>query len=310
MKIQFFFNRKMIQIFGAIVFIVTASGCLEQSSQPYYLKEYRVDLPELNGAWDLVDKDPNPEEATATWFIEGEDLKVTEAAAAISYLKIVFFQIDNDLFADLTAGELRNNSVGIHWFVHVVPIHTLAKVMISQDSVNLSPLDEEWLNQNLENGSVSLRHLKTSGSRLFTADSKDWIEFLRKNKDQEGIFDNENSYILIRNSSKEEFPEIYQNWLDFLNSFPDRRLGDYTLSEPYQAIIELGEPVIPFLIAHMREGEQTFWQESQFFLWHAVRFLSGIDLSDKKDLLSDQEIALKYIQWWDSRMKEEGERKK
>lgn len=284
------------------------SGCLEQSSQPYYLKEYRVDLPELNGAWNLVEKDQNQGESTATWFIEGENLKVYEANAAISYLNIVFFQIDNDLFADLTAGELKNNSVGPHWLVHVVPIHTLAKVVVGQDTVNLLPLNEEWLNQTLGNGSVSLRHLKVNGSsRLFTADSEDWIEFLRKNKDQEGIFDVENSYILKREQSKEQFFKVYQDWQNFLNSSDARvssRTDDYILSEPYQAIIQLGEPVIPFLIAHMREGEQTSWQESQFFLWPAVRFLTGVDLSDKKGSLGEQEMAHRYIEWWDEKMKE------
>jgi len=295
-------------LLGLIFLVIMVSGCLEQSSQPYYLKEYCVDVPELAGAWDLLENKEDSQDSTATWFIEAENLKVYEANATISYLNIVFFRVDNDLFADITAGELKNNSVGPHWLLHVVSAHTLAKVVMSQDIVHLFPLNEEWLNQALENDSAQLRHLKAANSaRLFTADSEEWIDFLKKHKDEEGFFDLENFYMLKKNPTKEQFFQFYQQWQDLQNSSDLRlssRADDYILSEPYQAMIGLGETIVPLLIAQIREGEQTFWTEAQFFLWHAVSFLVGVDLSDKRDFLSEQGMAHKYIAWWDEKMKE------
>jgi hypothetical protein len=110
---------------------------------------------------------------------------------------------------------------------------------------------------------------------------------------------------------KEEFIKLYNQWQIFLSN-PSPKLSvssrseDFIDCEPYRKIIALGKPVILFLIEKMEEGRLSGWRGGQFLLWHAVRDISGVDLSKKaedKGFISENEITERYINWWKQRNK-------
>lgn len=102
--------------------------------------------------------------------------------------------------------------------------------------------------------------------------------------------------------TQEKFQAHYALWQAYI-SRPEVQLSSkssaYTDCSTYRAIVGLGPKALPYIVEKMREGQATGWKESQFFLWHAAKKLSGKDLSDGKLGVSEQEMARRYVAWWD-----------
>lgn len=106
---------------------------------------------------------------------------------------------------------------------------------------------------------------------------------------------------------KRKFVILYNQWQNYINK-PEIKISsrsqDYTNCKPYKEIVKLGKPALPYLIEKLKEGELTLWKEGQFFLWYAIRDITGVDLSKKYKSFSEQEIAKKYIYWWEQHKNE------
>ena len=98
----------------------------------------------------------------------------------------------------------------------------------------------------------------------------------------------------------DEFEGAYQEWLEYIESF---EVAISSHSEPYfnnrffRRMVEMGEPALPLIFGKIREGQRTQWQEGQFFLWYAVKEITGVDLSEEGQ--SEQEKAIRYLEWWE-----------
>lgn len=98
-----------------------------------------------------------------------------------------------------------------------------------------------------------------------------------------------------------EFQIAYEEWYEYCQTPPP---GYCCSSESYidniyfERIVEMGEPALPLIMDKIREGYRTGWEEGNFFLWYSVRDITGVDLSEGID--SEQEIALRYLEWWES----------
>ena len=287
------------------------AGCFEQeqSIQPFYSKDYVVQVPEASGAWDVIEENSQVkgEHEPVTWFIEEKNLDIYEESGNISQLGIVFFKIGGQLFADITAGAMNNDTIGFEWARHVLPTHSLHKVTIENNRIILADINKEWLNDALKEKKVHLAYVEGENlPEVFTASSADWISFLKEQKDNQDLF-SKDAVVLKKNITKNEFFKFYTAWQAFIEQ-PEIKISsrpnDYILNEPYQAMIQLGRPELPLLIAKIKEGNLTFWRESQFFLWYAVRSITGVDLESKKTLeLSEQEMARKYADWWEEELR-------
>lgn len=100
-------------------------------------------------------------------------------------------------------------------------------------------------------------------------------------------------------TTSRQFAVLYSQWqkhMDDPRLAISSRPSDMIDCEPYRKIIALGEPALPLVIAKMREGDASGWKEGQFFLWHAARRISGVDLPEDP---GQQEMARRYIRWYD-----------
>jgi hypothetical protein len=101
------------------------------------------------------------------------------------------------------------------------------------------------------------------------------------------------------------FEELYARWQTAIN-VPAIQLssstGRYIRCKPFADMEAMGETALPYMMRKIKEGDASGWKESQFFLWHAVKTISGVDLSGG-GIAGEQEIARKYIVWWDDRNK-------
>jgi len=107
-----------------------------------------------------------------------------------------------------------------------------------------------------------------------------------------------------QNIIKSKFIILYAQWLKYIekpNIAVSSRSDDYINCEPYRGIVNLGKPVLPFLIEKITDGKNNSWNESQFFLWYAVREISGVDLIKRSEIMSEQEKAERYINWWNEK---------
>lgn len=104
----------------------------------------------------------------------------------------------------------------------------------------------------------------------------------------------------------ESFTSLYAQWQAYINR-PQIRLrsntGAYTDCKPFRDMVALGKPALPLLMEKLKDGNASGWKESQFFLWHAVREISGTDLPKDKPAEGEQEAARLYITWWNNQPK-------
>lgn len=98
-----------------------------------------------------------------------------------------------------------------------------------------------------------------------------------------------------------KFDEAYSNWQAYIKT-PAVQMSSnskaYVECEPFRAIVALGPGALGAMAAKIKEGASSGWGESQFFLWYAMRELSGVDLSEAKPYDGEQDMALRYADWW------------
>jgi hypothetical protein len=107
--------------------------------------------------------------------------------------------------------------------------------------------------------------------------------------------DNYKEHLKIR------FDKLYLEWQEYMSQFEVRLSSlssDYINCRPYNEIMQMGESALPLIFEKMEEGTLTDWKERQYYLWYAVRSITGVDLKEKGMLLGETEIAKKYILWW------------
>ena len=93
---------------------------------------------------------------------------------------------------------------------------------------------------------------------------------------------------------EQKLDDLIKEWKEYIDKPKVKlssRTNDYVDCEPYRKIEALGTSILPNLIEKMKQGE--------YLLWYAVRNISNIDLKEN-DFEGEQEIANKYIKWWES----------
>lgn len=115
-------------------------------------------------------------------------------------------------------------------------------------------------------------------------------------------------------SVKKRFETLYGEWQDYWHQPPvvfSSRSDEIIDCRAYRDIAKLGEEVLPYLIEKMESGWRKDWSEGEFFLWYAVREISGVDLPRDSLFYSEQDMAAKYISWWkeQQRKRQEGKDK-
>lgn len=100
-------------------------------------------------------------------------------------------------------------------------------------------------------------------------------------------------------SIKDAFEKYYAEWLELIETTPEITLSshtfDYVNNEPYEKIINLGKPALPYIMEKLQLGE--------FHLNHAVFEIGGLDFQevvpDPEEFYSEQEISDFLLEWWE-----------
>jgi hypothetical protein len=176
-----------------ILCIFLLSGCFIQSIQPFYTQDLKIEFPRVKGAWllkkigdeDVSAKYPEP------WIFTERAIKTFEYAVE-SELTTQFFKIGDTLFVDLKAGDPYQLKNPNHWWnLHVIPVHSVCKVLIRDNQLFMTPLDGDWVTARIKKKELNLGYVNIGDKEdqyVLTSSPKDLALFLKDVAGNEDAF--------------------------------------------------------------------------------------------------------------------------
>jgi hypothetical protein len=176
-----------------LIFVLTAmSSCLVSSLHPFYKAKDKIYDPVMEGAW--IDSDsciwtiqPN---LVSTGFMEPRErdgaYKITyyEDEDKVSVLTGTLFRLNGidyvDFMPDLNEEHFTSDLISYHH----VPVHTLARVQYSRNSILLYWYGDEWLNDLFEQNRIRIAHETVENHdydrQVLTASTDELQKFIKK----------------------------------------------------------------------------------------------------------------------------------
>ena len=166
------------------------SGCIVQSINPYFTDDMRIKLPEIQGKWQMVDKDSKDNPKVKPWEFGEEKIMTWDEEQASSPIEAAYFKVGGTYYMDGIAGDVEN-AVSNYWKMTIIPVHVLMKVELSGDKLVLTPLDLNQIVKLTESGTKILKAVKGIGkdsNMIFVSEPSEWVEFLKTNENNKDIF--------------------------------------------------------------------------------------------------------------------------
>lgn len=169
-----------------ILLTLMVSSCLVKSLHPFYKESDVIYDPSLVGYW--LDND------SSLWTIE--QLKVSSVGSErvvdsykINYFEkkdeasefeVHLFKLKGQTYVDFIPFDVNVPDMTAF---HLVPTHSIAKIEMSRDSINLKWFNESWLAGLLENNKIRISHETIKGaddSYILTASTEELQKFIIK----------------------------------------------------------------------------------------------------------------------------------
>jgi hypothetical protein len=135
----------------ALAAAVVSAGCWQVSIHPFFNEA--TSLPGAGGRWVSEEEDPDTlelaEAGADTW-----TARLIEADGESSTALVRFGRVGGELFWDMTA-EVPKTPGGLV-ALHLVPVHSVARVRLDGDRLEVTPLDSRWLAEAIADGRVGL----------------------------------------------------------------------------------------------------------------------------------------------------------
>ncbi|MFC1475479.1 hypothetical protein ACFLQW_00575 [Candidatus Zixiibacteriota bacterium] len=172
---------RLIKALLLITCVILLAGCWTLSLHPLYTDQDLVFDPQLVGAWGDTTKSHDD-----TWiFQQGENktyrLLTKEENEPDGLFAAHLVQLGEHRFLDIFPEEpARENEF---FRSHLIPAHTFWKINIEGHVMTLSPFNNEWLNEGLENKTINLAHIREDEVIIFTASTAELQEFILQHVD-------------------------------------------------------------------------------------------------------------------------------
>lgn len=207
-------TRKLL---SALVLVLFLSGCMVFSFYPLYNEKDLFPNDLLTGEWLGLDQ-TNMESAQddSGWKFEhpySEDKENTRLDSCEYVLSLTendkgkvyhsnyivhVIQLDGHYFLDFYLkdfpidGEIRFSDL------HMIPVHTFAKLTVSKDSLVLHWFDPDWLKKLIKENKIRIHHEDNDETILLTAEPEELQKFVSKYADSEDAFDDGLKVVLKR----------------------------------------------------------------------------------------------------------------
>ncbi len=196
-------KSKNLLIIGILVAFL--SGCVVYSYYPLYTEEDLFPNDILTGTW-LQDEKTEwkfehayfgkkvPENIDSTSYI----LTVTEENGEKSEFRIHIILLGGHYFLDFYLEDYLEKDELILADFHAVPIHTFAKVEVSEDQLYINWFDQEWLEKLIKENKIRIRHEYNGDYILLTAKPKELQKFVVKYVNSKEAFEDGMDALLKR----------------------------------------------------------------------------------------------------------------
>ena len=181
------------------------SGCVVYSFYPLYTGKDLFPNELLTGNW--IDKDSTSWNFKHAYF--GKE--VTENIDSTSYVLTVkdkdnkesefsvhIIKLGGHYFLDFYLEDfLEGDDLDLASF-HIVPVHTFAKVLVSENELKINWYDQDWLEKLIKENKIRIRHENNDDYILLTASPKELQKFVTKYVNSEEAFKDGMEAILTR----------------------------------------------------------------------------------------------------------------
>lgn len=186
------------------------SGCVIWSFYPLYTEKDLFENEILTGDWmdgdNLQWKFEHPEKGNPKSIdkksyelhLTDYDKKETTYELNIIQLKGIYFL---DFYVTDIAGANSSDSDSKlnYWNLHVIPVHTFAKLTVNDNSLKIDWFNGDWFKEQIEAKKIKIKHEKNDENLLFTAKPADLQKLVIKYSNNVEAFEDGLSVELTRN---------------------------------------------------------------------------------------------------------------
>lgn len=181
--------------------ILVTSGCVTQSLNPYYTDNNRVELPQLYGEWLSIVQYGNhvENERLSPWNFSNDKIVSFDEENIKSTLNCTYFKIGDNTFVDLLSGQ-PEPKMNFVWNAGIFLVHTLAKVELDNNSLQITPINDTYLQKLIKEEIITLPSVKTTdnGHQIYITSPHEWAAFLTRFGDHPQVFDKNEVYVFKR----------------------------------------------------------------------------------------------------------------
>lgn len=193
-------HRLFPALLCCVLTLFLAAGCLPGlSSDPL-----KPDAAGLHGKW-LLQREAGvdvSQQKIKPWVFADDTVKTFSETGTETLMTSHLYQVDNDLFLDVSPYGLDDTNIGRILAIHVAPIHAFFKVRQRDKSISLIPINLALLESGLQQKKINLPHLRAENEDhlLINASIADWLVLIDQHKDDPGFFVEEQEYLLVRSN--------------------------------------------------------------------------------------------------------------
>ncbi|MCB0520294.1 MAG: hypothetical protein H6577_08750 [Lewinellaceae bacterium] len=196
--------KKYLVLFALAVFFIL-QGCIP-SLHPIYTTDKLVEVKELPGLWTESGNGQvtykNSEGKPESWNFNDQgdksyELIHTDDQGRKAVFEVHVIKLDRYYFMDFYPTESAEEGEPVIADVykmndmeqmHLLPVHTFAKLEISPTELKISMFDPDFLKKLLENQQIRIKHEKTESGFVLTASPEELQKFVAKYADVKEAF--------------------------------------------------------------------------------------------------------------------------
>lgn len=198
-------KTRNLLIFAILTLFV--SSCVVFSFYPLYTSDDLFENDLLLGEWVEDDYHDSASTSTDIWkfehpFIGAKENGVRNKKSYILTLKstddgevktrefsVHIIKIADTYFLDFyTEDHMDPQDISL-WSLHMVPVHTFAKLTVEEDKLAIQWFDPDWLEKLIKENRIRIHHEDNGDFILLTAKPKELQKFVKKYVDAKDAFD-------------------------------------------------------------------------------------------------------------------------
>lgn len=188
---------KHLLIVSAILLVLFIMGCIP-SLHPLYTDEDRLIVPGLYGSWVTIDGKEQYdflvcEEDTAAYsvlYTEFPQKGFISRDSSRALFEVNIVELDRKLFMDFYPDDDDSelDELNSLMSVHLMPMHTFAKMEISNDTLRIWRFDPAWLEELFGENRIRIAHEVVDDQIVLTASTEDLQGFISKYSEEPGAY--------------------------------------------------------------------------------------------------------------------------